>query len=48
MRLIQGTCERNTVVGFDLVEMTPHLDTSANSALPAARLIMETIMAVFP
>jgi len=48
MRLIEGTCERNRVVGFDLVEMTPHLDTSGNSALLAARLIMETIMAVFP
>ncbi len=47
MRLICGTCERNTLVGFDLVEMTPHLDTSGNSALLAARLIMETMMAVF-
>lgn len=48
MRLIRGTCERNTLVGFDFVEMTPHLDSSGNSALLAARLIMETIMAVFP
>ncbi|HEX8817357.1 MAG TPA: arginase family protein [Terriglobales bacterium] len=48
MRLIQGTCERNTLIGFDVVEMTPHLDASGNSALLAARLIMETIMAVFP
>jgi agmatinase len=48
MCLIQGTCERNTLVGFDVVEMTPHLDASGNSALLAARLIMETIMAVFP
>jgi agmatinase len=48
MRLIQGTCERNTLIGFDVVEMTPHLDASGNSALLAARLIVETIMAVFP
>lgn len=48
MSLIQATCERNTLVGFDVVEMTPHLDSSGNSALLAARLILETIMAAFP
>jgi arginase family enzyme len=34
-------------VGFDLVEMTPNLDPSGNSALFAARLIIETLSAVF-
>lgn len=48
MRLIRATAEQNTIVAFDLVEMTPQLDPSGNSALLAARLIIETIMTVFP
>ena len=48
IHLIRATAECNTLVGFDLVEMTPQLDPSGNSALFAARLIMEMIMAVFP
>ena len=47
VRLIQETAKRNRIVGFDLVEMTPNLDSSGNSALFAARLVMETLMAVF-
>jgi agmatinase len=47
VKLIQATASRNQLVGFDLVEMTPNLDSSGNSALFAARLVMETLMAVF-
>jgi agmatinase len=47
VRLIQETAKRNRIIGFDLVEMTPNLDSSGNSALFAARLVMETLMAVF-
>jgi agmatinase len=47
VKLIQATTARNQLVGFDLVEMTPNLDSSGNSALFAARLIMETLLAVF-
>ena len=47
VKLIQATAARNHIVGFDLVEMTPSLDASGNSALFAARLVMETLMAVF-
>lgn len=35
-------------MGFDLVKMTPQLEPGGTSALLAARLIMETIMAVIP
>lgn len=48
MRILQATAERNRIVGFDLVEFTPNLDPTGNSALFAARLIVETLMAVFP
>lgn len=47
VKLIQATAARNQLVGFDLVEMTPNLDASGNSALFAARLIIETFLAVF-
>jgi agmatinase len=47
VKLIQATAARNQLVGFDLVEMTPSLDASGNSALFAARLIIETLMAAF-
>ena len=47
VRLIEATAARNQLVGFDLVEMTPNLDASGNSALFAARLIIETLLAVF-
>jgi agmatinase len=47
VKLIQATASRNQLIGFDLVEMTPNLDASGNSALFAARLIMETLLAVF-
>lgn len=47
VRLVQAVAKHNTVVGFDLVEMTPHLDPSGNSALLASRLILEFLMAVF-
>jgi agmatinase len=47
VRLIQATAKRNSVLGFDLVEMTPNLDSSGNSALFAARLVIETLLAVF-
>lgn len=48
MHIIAEVVKRNHIVGFDLVEITPHLDTSGNSALLAARLLVETLMAVFP
>ncbi len=47
VRLMQATAQRNSVIGFDLVEMTPNLDSSGNSALFAARLVIETLLAVF-
>jgi agmatinase len=47
VHLVQAVAKHNTVVGFDLVEMTPHLDPSGNSALLASRLILEFLMAVF-
>ncbi|HWG85623.1 MAG TPA: arginase family protein [Deinococcales bacterium] len=46
LRIIRETARRNDVVGFDLVELTPNLDPSGNSALLAARLVMEAIAAV--
>ena len=48
MRIVQATAERNQLVGLDVVELTPNLDPSGNSALLTARLVMETLMAVFP
>jgi agmatinase len=48
MHIMAEVIKRNHIVGFDLVEMTPQLDSSGNSSLLAARLLVETLMAVFP
>jgi agmatinase len=48
MHIISEVVKRNHIVGFDLVEMTPQLDSSGNSSLLAARLLVEMLMAVFP
>ncbi len=47
-RIVEATAARNTVVGADLVELAPGLDPSGNSALLAARLVMDVVGAVFP
>jgi agmatinase len=46
VQLVEATAARNEVVGVDLVELTPSLDPSGASALVAARLLMDTIVAV--
>ena len=46
-RLVEAAAARNTLVGVDLVELAPGLDPSGNSALLAARLLMDTLAAVF-
>ncbi|MCS7065105.1 MAG: arginase family protein, partial [Fimbriimonadales bacterium] len=46
-RLIQLIAQRNMLVGVDLVELTPHLDPSGNSALIAVRLLLEVMMACY-
>ncbi|GJG86302.1 agmatinase [Gemmatimonadetes bacterium T265] len=46
-RIVEATAARNTVVGVDLVELAPGLDPSGNSALLAARLVMDVLAAVF-
>lgn len=46
-RLIEATAARNRIVGVDLVELAPGLDASGNSALLAARLLMDALAAVF-
>ena len=45
-RIVEATAARNPVVGADLVELAPGLDASGNSALLAARLVMDVIAAV--
>lgn len=45
-RLVEATAARNTIVGADVVELAPGLDPSGNSALLAARLVMDVIGAV--
>ena len=47
MRLLAATARRNTVVGMDVVELAPNLDSTGRSELLAARLIMETLCEVF-
>ncbi|MCP2014613.1 agmatinase [Deinococcus sp. HSC-46F16] len=47
MRVLAETARRNTVVGFDLVELAPNLDPTGRSELIGARLIMETLAEVF-
>lgn len=47
-RLVEAAAARNTVVGADLVELAPGIDPSGNSALLAARLVMDVLGAVFP
>ena len=47
-RVVEAAAARNTVVGADLVELAPGLDPSGNSALLAARLVMDVLGAVFP
>lgn len=39
--LIAAVCERNTLVGVDLTELSPGLDPTGRSALLAARLLAE-------
>lgn len=41
MQLVAATAARNHVLGLDLVELAPNLDSTGNSALLAARLLME-------
>lgn len=48
LQLLTRTCQRNTIVGMDLVELAPNLDHTDRSSLFSARLIMETLCAVFP
>lgn len=48
VELIETVARHNSIVGCDLVEMTPDLDPSGNSAMLASRLILEILMAVFP
>jgi agmatinase len=47
LAVIAATVQRNTLVGIDLVELTPALDPSGNSNLLAARLLMETLAEAF-
>ena len=47
-QLVEATAARNTLVGADLVELAPGLDPSGNSALLAARLVMDVLAAAFP
>jgi agmatinase len=44
--LLEAVATRNTILGFDLVEFAPNLDSSGNSGLFLARLIMEFLKAV--
>ncbi|GBC92046.1 Guanidinobutyrase [bacterium HR15] len=46
-QIIQWVAQHNTLVGVDLVELTPHLDPSGNSALVATRLLLEVMLSVF-
>lgn len=46
MAILTATAQRNSVVGLDLVELAPNLDSSGRSSLLSARLIMETLCAV--
>ncbi len=48
VNLLEAVAARNTVLGFDLVEFSPSLDSSGNSGLFLARLIMEFLKAVKP
>lgn len=48
LSVIASVVERNHLVGLDLVELTPMLDASGNSALLAARLLMDVLALVFP
>ncbi len=43
-QIIQLVARRNTLLGADLVELTPALDPSGNSALIAARLLLEVML----
>ncbi len=45
-RLARAAVERNEFVGADVVELAPHLDASALSALVTARAVMDLFVAV--
>jgi agmatinase len=47
MAVLAATARDNHVVGLDLVELAPNLDPTGRSELLCARLIMETVCAVF-
>jgi agmatinase len=46
-RLIHSLARRVRLVGMDLVEVTPYLDSSRRTALLAARMVLEILSAVF-
>jgi agmatinase len=43
VQVVQRTIEQNQLVGFDLVELAPNLDSSGLSALVGARLLAEVL-----
>ncbi|MCV5831330.1 arginase family protein, partial [Escherichia coli] len=43
MRVVRWTITRNELVGFDLVELAPNLDSSGLSSLVGARLLAEVL-----
>jgi agmatinase len=45
--LLEAVCERNKVVGLDLVELNPQYDSGQITALLATQIIVETIGFVF-
>ncbi len=47
VRLVRGLAMRVRLVGMDLVEVNPYLDSSRRTALLAARLVLEVLSAVF-
>lgn len=44
MQVVRRTVEQNELVGFDLVELAPNLDSSGLSALVGARLLAEVLL----
>ena len=45
--MLSGLAATNQIVGFDLVEVNPYLDSSGRTSLIAAQLIVEFLAAIF-
>jgi len=45
--LLQAVARRNTIIGFDLVEVAPDYDPTGSTAILAAQITLNTLGFIF-